>query len=259
MAKHPFSDRTEEIEMQEFGVPDWRSSGGYPIWDKLGPDQRRWEFLRRDDDYRKLWLEYMDDEEKPYCSEYSLAGRLRDPKTSWEDTPSNGLFVRNKNTGGEIVYPYFKEEPQLPQNPSEWDLALAEDAERISRAMATMPPDLYSGEIWVRFTLGSDINEQIENLRKNFRLAEDKIREFMKKLEKPSYTEDDHIPYELSDPILREPNKTQAIALLRVLDGYHSGRENPEIAKELLKEDATMNRGTVFKYLRRAKGLWRVL
>lgn len=259
MAKHPFSGRTEEMEMREFGVPDWRKKDDYPVWEELGPDQKRWEFLRRDDDYRKLWLDNLDEEEKPYSSEYSLIGPIRDPKISWENTPSNGLFSRNKPSGGQIVYPYFKEEPKFPQKPSELDLMLAEEAEKMSRAIATMPPDLYSGEIWVRFTLGSDINEQIENLRKNFRFAEGKIREFMKKLEKPSYTEDDYIPYELTDPILRKLNRTKEILHLRVLDGVHSGKKPQQIANVLQTEDATMNRGTVSKYFLRTNGLWRVL
>ena len=47
-------NREEEISAK-WGVPHWRDTSSYPTVDKLTVDEWRWEFLRRNHDYRDLY------------------------------------------------------------------------------------------------------------------------------------------------------------------------------------------------------------
>jgi hypothetical protein len=65
---------TSSVEWQElWNVPDWRDpestypnlmpeKGGTPSTDYITRDQMRWEFMRRDSDYRELWEDYQNGE-----------------------------------------------------------------------------------------------------------------------------------------------------------------------------------------------------
>jgi hypothetical protein len=45
-------------KQQDWGVPDWRDAKAYPKTNQISLTLWKWEFLRRDEGYRKDWLSY---------------------------------------------------------------------------------------------------------------------------------------------------------------------------------------------------------
>lgn len=68
---------TREYRAINWGVPDWRDAAAYQA--TLSHAEYRWEFLRRREDYRRLWAIYCD--EIQGCNRW-LSGEKRD---GWEE------------------------------------------------------------------------------------------------------------------------------------------------------------------------------
>ena len=80
----------------DWGVPDWRDAKAYPGWDEIGILGWRWEFLRRNPEYRRDWSRpestfvnpdwtendpegwYLESKERYFEREYHLARIIHD-------------------------------------------------------------------------------------------------------------------------------------------------------------------------------------
>lgn len=115
----------EELLQKEWGIPNWRDPSKYPTdWKKVNPQQKLWEFLRRNEAYRRDFKEM---QKNPLVVPLNLKGWQRltrtkgvapsrvasrysisfpiPPQITWEERPDNFSFKDITDIGGDIVFP----------------------------------------------------------------------------------------------------------------------------------------------------------
>ena len=152
-----------------WNIPDWTLPATYPI--NLSNDQLRWEFLRRDGDYRTAWLQEIEDRydnvsveewpDKIYCEDsigyqFGLNGLFINPRINASILPKDSIFDRTNQ--GTI---FFDTPPETSANLSTTKQKLLHDA-----ALAERVRDLlYDGKhIVAVFDLTRFMEPQLERL-----------------------------------------------------------------------------------------------
>jgi len=286
----------EEIESEKWGVPDWRSSEGYPLkWSVLASHERRWEFLRRDKNYRADWERSQKERTQLGVAKYTLK-IFRDPKQDWKSLPKKFRFYRNTPpsdpvlSGGHIVAPHafvgitgITNKKTVAENSSltteQKELLEAvyqhrqteEQIERIFQEI--IPRNLYEGRVWIEFNLDFPPDAQLKRAKKCLQEAAEETQKYMDSLAAPEPIDPDgfifsEAPYDvftgkrrvLNKQSKQAPDIDYGVLMLRVCDALNCGRTNGEIAKGL--GDCfpdSLNESTISKYKKRIQGCWRIL
>ncbi len=296
--------RSDSVEIQkqkaaQLGVPYWCDLNSYPkTWDALSLDQKRWEFLRRSQEYRGDWKKLCDNPlvikkvegerwrkstrsgiaPSVIAEKYGITVPMS-PSLSWETRDEHFSFIVPEVFGGEIVY------PNTPCPRTKEYEAYRESLKEKSRNVlpydaSPKKPDWYDRRIWIEFDLSSDPAPQIEAAVNNFHDAISKAQRFMSWLESPdgTYDEDDYIPLPVWDrnlrktselPVKREekddavsmeaPRPSRMLQMLRICDASDCGVTYKDIANELEKTEYSLTENSVIKRYKAAQDVWRRL
>ncbi len=265
MANRKTAPNDAEVkESSTWGVPSWKSGNGYPDWNSLKPYQKKWEFLRRTQEYRRDWeraeqttiltsVKPHNKFSRPFDKK-SLAGKYGishpvSPRQSYNELPDRFKFIEQSTYGGEIIYPrpqYYraliakKGKQKLTQHEE-----LALNAEKDCLRTLTPPKDWYNLQAWGEFDFSKDLDVQLAVAKANLLNARKEAKSFMGSLhalkDKPnSYG---YAPLDVNESQrasrgtnkeLKGPERIHPdIILLRVFDAKNCGRTNERIAAEL--------------------------
>ena len=171
----------EAYEMTLRGVPFWKKLDGYPQnWADLSARQQKWEFLRRNTDYRKAWDSYSEDVGEAFrCFDFGVS-KFFDPKRGWPNTPDGLEFLREQK-GGQIIEPHAR--PRFHDDPkrSSEEIELERDAE-IAWQQSHVPPDWYALTAWVEFDISANLDDQLMEARNNLLKMREEAKKFMDRL-----------------------------------------------------------------------------
>lgn len=268
----------EQIEMEKWGVPDWRDKNAYPVWDELSkdqqhwddlpPDRQKWEFLRRNEGYRWLCDQATTPEDQQVIAERFGLTNFTPPQLNQKDLPDTFAFKRSvsETRSGYVVAPLPP--PPLSKKKAsegEWDTILAKRAAIIRKRHLDLVPDWYDLRVWVEFDLEGDMEEQWVNAKDQIRKVRDEAKAFMRRLENKSglYEADDYAPREVAGKKPKTITRDQAIHLLRLYDAKNCGRTYGEIESYLSNDERHTDKGRSESSLREsfefAKRVWRQL
>ena len=290
MAKRKRADKDAElIESKKWGVPNWKNEDEYPKnWNKLSPDKRKWEFLRRTKEYREDWelaesaknipidntsksgkvLRNRVSDKDRLASRYKLSHPIP-PQHNYKMLPNDFSFHREPIAGGDIVYPRFP--PIVKNSPSTIEEKLALCAYK--SVVISPPRDWYELCAWVEFDLSHSLDEQIKSAKKNLIAAQKEAKIFMESLknEEDSYDMDDYAPLEVGirkkrivnakgfDKEAKQPSdEIPSLSLLRILDAKNCNCTNEEIALNLYTQK-DIEPSTISKRHKVALQLWKRL
>lgn len=122
-----------------WNVPDWRSADAYPRSEKTADWIWRWEFLRRREDYRLIWLDYQDN------------------RTEWHAKGQDGLSKHDRETDrfglSSLLSPSLRASTLTEPFMSDFDLCTVtppicdpvrffEEAKRKGQFVVAITPDL---------------------------------------------------------------------------------------------------------------------
>jgi hypothetical protein len=167
-------------KMPDWGVPDWHDGKAYhQSYGRATALQFRWEFLRRDKDYRGDWLAETDGGSDKWrvssrrAARYGLNAWLENPSRSYFHTPQK----KRTDPGHEMVTPWF-EFPLM--TPWELDDALKEtrkggggaNADNLNRFLAHAAGTF-------QFLVQID---PLSNEEQQFKRLKDELREYRKEI-----------------------------------------------------------------------------
>ena len=192
---------------QDLGIPDWRDEDAYPAPDELSMDEWRWEFLRRNAQYREDFARsedsFTDESKARYFERVYKLGHPVDPQRSVRDI--------------------------LSAEPEQDDFYFGNEFGDIVRFVDTCISNIYSplGEIDERFSL----NQEDYGLYLRINLRRPLPPQFEKFVE---IAEISQKSWNQGKRFIRRPNIKKWPLYLRVLDARSVGATYKIIAHELL-------------------------
>lgn len=118
-------DNADKLKCSLWGIPNWKNMKEYPEnWKRISAEQQRWEFLRRNEQYRtdlenlcknplvipsryKGWERVKHTKgvsPRAIASKYGISKPIN-PATLWKDRPDGFYFKIPATAGGKIVFP----------------------------------------------------------------------------------------------------------------------------------------------------------
>ena len=200
-----------------FGVPDWREPNAYPK--ELTPDGWAWEFLRRNDDYRRYFLQHHDTPSIP--SNFARALDSPTAQTKRAGADSSGTKERViQNWGFLLMRPVDPslsavEYPSVRFWPTEWRTLAAKWKPSRMRAVK-VEWDLSMREVAIKFDAALPLQGQLAAARK---LLQERQRNLavLESVRKKA----------------RKVSRKNLVTSLRILDAIAVGASYAEIAFKL--------------------------
>lgn len=279
--RHKAAQAKEDAEIKDRGIPNWRNSEDYPVWQKLTKDQQKWEFLRRSPSYRNDWSRYLAAKAKKHntiigeylAPSYGLK-KLIDPKIDWK------LF-REKFSGhaakGCEGFPIIEESESFLAStravlPDATNNGWPDGMEELAYKMGTPRDDPYGLIVNVRFSLEFSPEKQAAFVCQRLKQMQKVRKKLMADIKPPKgqeYGDDDYLPIKIRernragnkkarDKNVKEENH---ILLLHVLDAANCGLKHEDIAAGLTEHEIltgeTWDASTISRKVAYAKNLWR--
>lgn len=271
----------EAAENRKRGVPNWRESGDYNFWQGLNQSQRKWEFLRRSDDYWSDWLRYEKAKEgktqaalgQILAETYGLKELVK-PTIKGKDFTAKFSAIMAK---GCEDYPIIEESESFLRSigcraPMEPETAWQKEMSTLADEMGTARDDPYGLIVTVKFNLEYSAIKQADFIYKRLQQMQKVRKRLMAELKLPKgqkYENDDYSPIEIRERNRRGNEKARDkkieqdnhVLLLRVLDAANC-RLTQEAIAEGLTEDGTLTKAswdtsTISRKVPYAKNLWR--
>jgi hypothetical protein len=269
------------VQRQKWNVPDWKKEGGYPDWDTLTLNQKKWEFLRRNPRYRGDWERYVQPaskftqkNKKFPCDHYGISQEIA-PQNDYTQLPHDFHFLEQPVSGGKVIYPrpeiyrcFRNKKSKGMKLLFQENIDLVYEDEFLSSL--SPPTEWYHGNVWVEFNFTENLKAQLEEAEKNICQAKADAEAYMK-----SYREvgSSHSPFvDITKSINKSKKSPRGakkklkntmppdILLLRVLDGVNCEQTHDQISMclgELV--DEPIDPRTIGRQYQRALSHWKIL